>query len=139
MSRWTRWRLLTTRHLQRWNDSTFDHHGPACYELGVGTRVTAVEIVYIGETSDEARRMKEYASGRAHLWMKISAHLWGSTKLYYRSQAKATKAEAKAMQDRLLARWGGEYRLNTRRSAPPPARPRLQQEIERDTEAELSP
>lgn len=101
MSSWTRWRKLADNN--SWYDHEFDYDGPACYELGIGgPRGGNIQPVYVGETSNEKRRITAYARHGSHLSGIIDSHLRRGFNLYYRAQALSSKAVAKRMQDNLL-------------------------------------
>src|SRR5678816_2573492 len=101
--RWTDWRMLARG--SEWFDGDFDHDGPACYELGTcGPRGGDPQPHYVGETSNERRRMFAYAQHGSHLSSIISTHLRDGWTLCYRAVALDTKGSAKQMQDRLLRR-----------------------------------
>lgn len=108
MSRWTEWRKLAdSRH---WYPEELTWDGPACYELGIGgPRKGAMRTVYVGETDNERRRLSCYARSGSHLAELIDAHLDEGWCLYYRAQARPSKREALAMQNRLLARFWYEW------------------------------
>lgn len=109
MSRWTAWRLIANR--REWFDEELDHDGPACYELGIGgPRRGDIQAVYVGETSNERRRVCTYARSGCHLARIIDRHLRDGWCLYYRAQMKHTKAAAIQMQNALLRRF--EYHWN---------------------------
>lgn len=107
---WTSWRLVAQG--KSWFDESFDHDGPACYELAIaGPRGGEHTIVYVGETSSESRRIRQYASGNSHIEAEIAWHLREGWCLYYRGWLHPAKAKAKAMQDQLLL--GYKYPWNT--------------------------
>lgn len=100
---WTGWRYLANK--REWFDNTLDHDGPACYELGMGgPRGGKIQAHYVGETLCERDRVCAYARSGSHLGQIICQHLNDGWHLYYRAWAHPTKAAAKVMQDRLLAR-----------------------------------
>lgn len=104
MCAWTAWRKIADR--KHWYGEELDWDGPACYELAIGgPRRGNLEIVYVGETSNEKRRVATYASNGSHLAIVVASHLREGWHLYYRAQAKNSKGDAKAMQDRLLGRF----------------------------------
>ncbi len=105
MSGWTEWKRLATK--SAWFDDDFDdYNGPACYELALaGPSLGDLEIMYVGETKHEKTRIKEYAQHGSHLSHEIDRDLRKGWTLWYRAQAKPTKKQAKAMQDRLLAEY----------------------------------
>jgi hypothetical protein len=107
---WTEWRKIAQG--REWSSDEFDHDGPACYELGIRTpKGRNVTPVYVGETANEQRRIRLYASGNSHLEGEIGRALRVGCTLLYRGQAKPSKREAKRMQDRLLDRY--DYPWNT--------------------------
>jgi hypothetical protein len=109
MSSWTRWRKIADHY--DWFDDELDWDGPACYELSIaGPRGGDRLIVYVGETSNEQRRVITYASTGSHLAKIIASHLKDGWHLYYRAQSKETKQQAVQMQNRLLAEY--EYDWN---------------------------
>ena len=109
MARWTNWRKIATR--RDWFDDELDWDGPACYELAlVGPRGGGLRVVYVGETSNEKRRVATYARHGSHLSEIINSHLRDGWHLHYRACAGRSKSAAVAMQNNLLARW--EYDWN---------------------------
>src|SRR5208282_19854 len=99
---WTDWRLLARGN--RWYGDSLDYDGPCCYELGTGgPRRGAIQPHYIGETKNERARMKQYASHGSHLSRIIDWHLKEGWCLYYRGYKVSSKAEAKKMQNGMLA------------------------------------
>jgi hypothetical protein len=106
---WTRPRLLAYRH--EWFNASLDHDGPACYEIGTGgPRGGNIQWHYVGETINEKRRMSRYGSDGSHLAKLIHRHLREGWHIYYHARACESKADAKRMQDNLLAKW--EYDWN---------------------------
>ena len=106
---WTEWRRIATD--REWSDDLCDWDGPACYELAVGgPRGGDLRIVYVGETCNERRRISSYARSGSHLAGIIDEHLREGWCLYYRAQSRDKKADARRMQDSLLARY--EYDWN---------------------------
>ena len=104
MGQWTRPRLIANG--TTWFADFLDHDGPACYELGTGgPRGGAIEWHYVGETSNERRRIGTYASCASHLSELINWHLRQGWCLYYRATACPTKQLARTMQDNLLVRF----------------------------------
>ena len=112
MSTWTRWRKIADR--KHWYNDTFDYEGPACYELAIGgPRGGNMRIVYVGETGNEKRRISAYARHGSHLSEIIDWHLKKGWCLFYHAQAKKTKAAAKKMQNRLLAKYDYDWNILT--------------------------
>jgi hypothetical protein len=110
MSCWTHWRKIADRH--GWDSDLLDWDGPACYELAIaGPRGGTLEIVYVGETSNEMRGLVAYAQHGSHLSEIIHWHLARGWHLYYRAQGHRSKRSAIAMQDNLLARWDYDWNL----------------------------
>lgn len=110
MSGWTEWREIARG--REWFDDSLDWDGPACYELAIaGPRGGDLHIVYVGETTNEKRRVAAYARSGSHLADLIATHLRDGWSLYYRAQAMSRKAAAKRMQDSLLLHH--EYDWNT--------------------------
>jgi hypothetical protein len=106
---WTSWRLLADKRF--WYEDCFDWDGPACYELGTGgPRGGRIQPHYVGETGNERRRIKAYASHGSHLADIIDDHLRRGWRLYYRAISCVSKPRAKELQDNLLARF--EYDWN---------------------------
>jgi len=102
MAGWTDWRLIA--NAEEWFDDELDWDGPACYELAIaGPRGGDLRIVYVGETTNERKRVATYARSGSHLADIIAEHLDDGWSLYYRAQATPTKAAAKRMQDSLLS------------------------------------
>ena len=101
---WTDWRKLAED--DKWSDDSLDWEGPSCYELAVaGPEGGDLEQVYVGETENEARRMKEYASSGSHLEEEINKCLRDGWSLWYRAQAFDTKDEAVELEKRLLEKF----------------------------------
>jgi hypothetical protein len=114
MARWTNWRLIAER--KYWYSEEFDWDGPACYELAiVGPRGGNLKIVYIGETSNEKKRMTAYGSIGSHLKKIINWHLKEGWHLYYRARSAKSKADAVAMQNNLLARYEYDWNIQLNR------------------------
>jgi len=102
---WTDWRKIAEGAF--WFDDAFDHDGAACYELALaGPRGGSLMPMYVGETCNETRRIRDYACNGSHLTVEIISHLRRGWSLWYRAWAHDTKQSAKGMQDRLLL----EYR-----------------------------
>lgn len=107
--RWTSWRLLADKRY--WYDDQFDWDGPACYELGTGgPRGGRIQPHYVGETTNEQRRIEAYARHGSHLADVIDDHLRRGWCLHYRAVSCDSKLRAKGLQDRLLSRY--EYDWN---------------------------
>jgi hypothetical protein len=106
---WTKWRLLAVGG--KWSDINLDHTGPACYELATGgPRGGNIREHYVGETSNEKKRMSRYGSDGSHLAELIHWHLKKGWHIYYHAIACPTKKAAKKMQDNLLKKY--EYDWN---------------------------
>jgi len=104
MSKWSNWIKLASKDY--WIDYKNVYNGPACYELGIGgLNYGNIIPVYVGETKTEKSRISKYAKGESHLKEIIDEHLERGFTLYYRAQAKSSKAEAKRMQDSLLTKY----------------------------------
>ena len=110
MARWTDWRKIADR--STWYPELLDWDGPACYELAIGgSRGGNRQTVYVGETSNERRRIIAYASHGSHLSEIIHYHLVRGWHLFYRARTASTKQEAVRMQDNLLLRWDYDWNL----------------------------
>ena len=112
---WTNWRKIADQY--EWFDDELDWNGPACYELAIaGPRGGDRRPVYVGETINERQRVIAYASHGSHLSHIVNQHLRDGWTLWYRAQAMDSKAQAKALQDRLLSRFDYDWNilLNTR-------------------------
>lgn len=112
---WTKWRKIADR--KKWYGDELDWDGPACYELSMaGPRGGDLRPVYVGETANERKRVIAYASHGSHLSEIIKSHLRQRWTLWYRATAMRTKADAVAMQNRLLGRFDYDWNilLNTR-------------------------
>jgi hypothetical protein len=114
MGRWTDWMKIADENKCFLDD--LKHDGPACYELGVRKNFLGVfrdiEIMYVGETSNEKKRITAYAVDGSHLADLIEDYLDSGYSLYYRAQAKANKKEAKNMQDSLLLSYEYEWNVH---------------------------
>ena len=107
---WTRWRKIADR--RHWFPEALDWNGPACYELALaGPRGGDLRIVYVGETVNEHSRVVAYASRGSHLAEIIASHLRRGWCLFYRAQAKVSKAEAVRMQNSLLADYDYDWNI----------------------------
>ena len=114
MARWTRWRKIADQY--EWYPDLLDWDGPACYELAIaGPRGGNLQIVYVGETSNEKKRVAAYAQHGSHLSEIIHWRLSRGWHLHYRARAARSKEEAVWMQDNFLARWDYDWneKLNT--------------------------
>jgi len=110
MSAWTEWRKMADRRY--WYDDALDWDGAACYELSIaGPRGEGHQIVYVGETGNENRRVVAYASNGSHLAQIIDWHLKRGWHLFYRAQLKRSKREAVRMQCSLLARFDNDWNI----------------------------
>ena len=99
---WTRWRKLAEG--RDWYDDLFDYDGPCCYELGTGgPRGGDIRPHYVGETSNEKKRMCQYGRDGSHLAQIINGHLRKGWCLYYRAYCADSKKKAVEMQNKLLA------------------------------------
>ena len=100
---WTDWTLLADKKC--WYVDEWPYDGPSCYELGTaGPQGGDIQPHYVGETSNEKRRMAAYGRNGSHLAEVIDDHLRRGWFLWYRGRAFDTKKAAKAMQDRMLGR-----------------------------------
>jgi len=107
---WTKWRKLAEG--KQWHDDIFDWDGPACYELGLaGPRTGKLEIMYVGETDNEKRRMAQYGSYGSHIKKEINKGIRDGWILWYRAQAFDTKKKAKAFQDSLLGKYNYPWNI----------------------------
>lgn len=114
MPKWSNWIKLAGKGY--WIDYKNVYNGPACYELGIGgPDYDNIIPVYVGETKNEKKRISKYVKGESHLSEIINDHLEMDFTLYYRAQAKSSKAEAKKMQDSLLNKFDYDWniQLNT--------------------------
>lgn len=110
MSVWTQWREIADRN--HWYSDMLDWDGPACYELAIGgPRGGNLEIVYVGETVNEKRRVAGYASHGSHLARIIASHLRDGWHLFYRAQAKGSKEKAVRMQNYLLGKYDYDWNV----------------------------
>ena len=106
--RWTEWRLIADRQSSYVESCDWD--GPACYELATGgVRGGRIQPHYVGETLNERRRIESYAVHGSHLRSIIDDHLHRGWFLYYRAVSCDSKRQAKALQDRLLARFDYDW------------------------------
>jgi hypothetical protein len=115
MSAWTRWRKIAD--CRQWYDDRLDWDGPACYELAIGgPRGGKLQIVYVGETINERKRVAAYAAHGSHLAEIVAWHLKRGWHLFYRAQAKVSKQHAIRMQNSLLAKFDYDWniQLNSR-------------------------
>ena len=88
-------------------------NGPACYELEIYHPETRQrQIVYVGETVNEAARMKAYATHGSHLAYDIDWHLRRGWVLRYRARAAKSKKAAVKMQNNLLARYDYDWNIS---------------------------
>jgi hypothetical protein len=100
---WTRWRKLADR--QGWYDDVFDYDGPCCYELATGgPRGGDIQPHYVGETSNEKKRMCQYGRDGSHLSRIINRYLKDGWSLYYHAYCTDSKEKAVEMERNLLAR-----------------------------------
>ena len=110
MARWTNWRRIADR--STWYPELLDWDGPACYELAIGgARGGNRQIVYVGETLNERKRIVAYARDGSHLSEIIHDHLVRGWCLFYRARAASSKQDAVRMQDSLLLRWDYDWNL----------------------------
>lgn len=113
MARPTDWRKLAVGG--EWFSDTFDHQGPAAYELGTRSpHGRSIRPCYVGETVNERQRMARYGYDGSHLSSQIDAELQRGATLYYRAWALPSKGAAVRRQNNLLDRW--EYDWNTQRN-----------------------
>ena len=111
---WTNWRKVAEG--REWFGEKLDWDGPACYELSTaGPQGGDRRIHYVGETTNERKRVANYARNGSHLSRIINQQLRKGWALWYRAQATKSKAAAKAMQNRLLDRFDYDWniQLNT--------------------------
>ena len=108
MARFSAWQKIAD--YDSWFSTAVGYTGPACYELGIGYRRDYVRVKYVGETSNERRRMYEYATYGSHLRRYIEAELRAGANLYYRAQALKSKQAAITRQNNLLHRRAQEGR-----------------------------
>lgn len=105
---WSDWQEIafkTNTYLQK-----LDYEGPACYQLGIRTPEEQENvIVYVGETDNEKERISNHATLNTHLKDKIEEILHDFKFLSFRSLQTTTKEEAKAEQDRWLARYSFDW------------------------------
>ena len=74
MPRWTNKRKIACG--SEWYGDQFDYEGPACYELGTGgPKGGNIQWRYVGETSNEKKRIEGYARNGSHLSEIINDHL----------------------------------------------------------------
>lgn len=107
---WTNWRLLADK--KEWHSATFDHDGPACYELAIaGPRGGNLKEVYVGHTVNEKKRLSRYGRDGSHLAEIIQSHLRNGWCLYYRARAKGSKIEAEVMERRMLSKYDYDWNL----------------------------
>lgn len=107
---WTSWRLLARKG--EWFDDDCNYDGPTCYELSVcGPRGGGREIVYCGHTKNERQRMSSYGRDGSHLSRIIQQHLRDGWSLEYRACACASKADAEAMERRMLRKFDYPWNL----------------------------
>ncbi len=111
---WTHWRKIANQH--HWYSEELDWDGPACYQLSIaGPRGGGRIIVYVGETSNEMKRMAAYAQHGSHLSEIIAWHLKQGVHLYYRAKAAKSKNDAIKFQNSLLSKLDYDWniQLNT--------------------------
>lgn len=107
---WTKFRLLADK--KHWYDEILDWDGPACYELAIaGPRGGNLRIVYIGETSNEKKRMASYARSGSHLAREIDWHLKEGWCLRYRGYGCNSKKEAVEMEKRMLKKFKYDWNI----------------------------
>jgi hypothetical protein len=70
-----------------------------------------MRIVYVGETANERARLASYGRDGSHLSDVIWWHLKQGWHLHYRATAMASKDDALAMQNRLLAGYAYDWNL----------------------------
>lgn len=110
MSGWTSWRPIAVGN--SWSSTLLDWDGPACYELALaGPRGGSLRPVYVGETSNERKRLAAYAAHGSHLSVEISHSLRQGWTLCYRARALRSKAAAVAAQDALLDRFDYDWNI----------------------------
>lgn len=107
--RWTQLQKLADK--KRYYIDKLNYAGPSCYELTIRNPDTGTEeIVYVGETQNEAVRLRRYGSSGSHLAKLIDWHLRQGWVIRYRACALPSKAHAIRMQNNLLAKY--DYRWN---------------------------
>jgi hypothetical protein len=67
--------------------------------------------MYVGETSNEKRRLAAYAQHGSHLSDIIDEHLKDGWHLYYHACAARSKLKAVAMQNNLLRHWDYDWNI----------------------------
>ena len=104
---WTHWKKLA--NLRDNYSYDIDYSKSAVYELGVRRRSGKyITPVYVGETSDLKRRMKDYANTGSHLRSFANKYWRMGYTVFFRFQDTKSKSEAKKLQDALLKRHGLE-------------------------------
>ena len=102
MGRWIEPRLIAIS--DEWYPNALHYDGPSCYELGsLGYRERYIRWHYVGETGNERRRIKGYATHGSHKADRIDEILAEGRKLYFHSYKCPTKEQAVMMQNKLLA------------------------------------
>lgn len=100
--RWSNWARFVFSSAE-WLDERGFYPGPAAYQLAVGGPKRGIQqIVYIGETENEYRRMYEYGSGNSHLEHLIEPVLAAGLQIYHQGIRLATKEQALALQWNIL-------------------------------------
>lgn len=109
MGKWTGWRRIMDEDGVYFNK--FDHDGPACYELGIGSPLGGrPKPVYAGKTNNEKGRMKSHLRNDSHLSWLIKSFVKKHGKiLYYRAQAKPSVGDAENMEESLLKTYKYEW------------------------------
>ena len=113
---WTSWRKIAEG--RTWFSEGLDHDGPACYEIAVaGPHGGDLRLVYVGETSNERKRIASYAAHGSHLSKIIDYHLRQGWSLWYRAQAMPSKSAAVAMQNRMLGHFDYDWNIQLNASS----------------------
>ncbi len=68
-------------------------------------------IMYVGETSNEKRRVAAYAQHGSHLSKIIYQHLRDGWHLFYRARAASSKHTVVQMQNNLLDQWDYDWNI----------------------------
>lgn len=111
MGKWSNWKKIAKGDNYFIDD--LNYKGPSCYELSIRKWIYFDENkrMYVGETNNEKSRIYKYAHDGSHISHFIEEVLENGYALFYRSQKKKTKADAKKMQDNLLKKFN--YPWNT--------------------------
>jgi hypothetical protein len=108
--RWTKWILIANK--KRYFTQYLSYKGAATYEIGIRyPKGKKVNPVYVGETSNERKRIHAYAQHGSHLSKIIDRHVDRGFTIHYRAIAMTSKQKAKALQDRLLKNFDYDWNL----------------------------